>query len=179
MFRPSFATLLSLTLAFSLMPGVFSATARAERPESLFDALSKPVELPGIIVEDLSERKTALAEIIRTKSGHGRVILHLWATFCPPCLEEIRQLSGLQQTLSRKGIQVIVIAQEPDGLITVPAFQRRHGIALQNVFIDRTGTIAGKLGGQGLPASFLLNGDGRLGARHTGPLDWSLLVEAP
>ncbi|MDX1610324.1 MAG: TlpA disulfide reductase family protein [Halofilum sp. (in: g-proteobacteria)] len=61
---------------------------------------SPAVELPG-----LDGQPRSLAEF------DGRVILlNFWATWCPPCLEEIPALSALQAQLGNRGLQVIGLA---------------------------------------------------------------------
>lgn len=48
------------------------------------------------------------------RSFEGKVIvLNLWATYCPPCLEEMPALARLQKEYERRGLVVIALSDEP------------------------------------------------------------------
>lgn len=177
MVRPSFATPLSLILALSIMLGGFSATAHAQRLEDHFTLLQRPLEMPSFVVEALSGQKLLLADIIREHSSKGRVILHTWGTYCPPCIDEIKEIDALQERLSQNGVYIVAVAQEDDGLTTVPAFQLRHRVKLRDVYIDPRQALLMKLRADGVPMSYLLTQDGKLAGIHVGTMDWSALLK--
>ena len=54
------------------------------------------------------------------------VLLNFWATWCPPCLEEVPALVELQQSLGSKGLQVVGVAL--DEADAVRGFAREHGV---------------------------------------------------
>ena len=73
--------------------------AAPETPQVVGTA-SPAVELPGLDGEPRS-----LAEF-----DDRVVLLNFWATWCPPCLEEIPALSALQAQLGGQGLQVVGLA---------------------------------------------------------------------
>jgi thiol-disulfide isomerase/thioredoxin len=49
------------------------------------------------------------------KEWKGKVVLlNFWATWCPPCIEEIPELINLQKTYGAQGLQVIGVAVDDD-----------------------------------------------------------------
>lgn len=67
--------------------------------------------LPEFSFPDLSGRQHSVSE------WRGKVlVLNFWATWCPPCREEMPELIALQKQYSEKGLQIVGVAiedQEP------------------------------------------------------------------
>jgi peroxiredoxin len=73
---------------------------------------SKPARIgtvaPDFTVQD-SDRKITLSDY------RGQiVVLNFWATWCPPCIEELPSLETLQQRMKDKGIKVLAISIDDD-----------------------------------------------------------------
>jgi thiol-disulfide isomerase/thioredoxin len=63
--------------------------------------------LPEFGFPDLSDRQHSVSE------WQGKVlVLNFWATWCPPCREEVPELIALQKQYSDKGLQIVGIAIE-------------------------------------------------------------------
>src|SRR5690242_6086644 len=64
---------------------------------------------PNFVVQD-SDRKVALHDY------KGKVVvLNFWATWCPPCVEEMPSLVRLQQQFKDKGVTVLAVSIDADG----------------------------------------------------------------
>ena len=86
-------------------------------------------------------------------------VVTFWASWCPPCAEEARQLQSEWRRLRANGVVVlgINVADTPSD---ARAFLRRHGITYPNV--TDTGSVAGAFGLEGLPETFFIDAGGRL-----------------
>ncbi len=56
-----------------------------------------------------------------------RTLVNVWATWCGPCLKEMRELEGLRHTLASGGIDVVGLNVDTDADADVPAFLARTG----------------------------------------------------
>lgn len=173
MFRHLFATPVSLALALSFLLGGFEATA-----SPLLNRFTpiKPLPLPSAVISSTKGQQSTLAELVKSKNGKGPVLIHLWATRCGPCQPEMKELSESIPALTAKGVKVLAIAQEAEGLVSVPAFLRRHSLSDNGMYVDPTLALAQALVTDGLPSTFLVDSSGNVTGVHSGPLDWAALA---
>lgn len=105
---------------------------------------------------------------IHTLSGYkGKwVLINFWATWCPPCLKEIPDLSKLSR--ERKDIVIIGIAMEYDKTEDVMQFAEKMKIPYPIVLGNRT--TATQIGDDIslLPSTYLFTPDGKPAARKIG-----------
>ena len=100
------------------------------------------------------------------------VVLNFWATWCPPCREEIPDFIQLQKLYGKAGVQVIGLAV--DNLEEVKAFYQAEGmnypvlIGEQDAFniLAQFGETTGSL-----PYTVVLNTEGKIVAHKLGALD--------
>lgn len=174
MFRRLFATTVSLAWALSLLLVGFKATA-APLQDS-FTPLDKAKPLPAAVLVSPKGQQRTLAELVKEGTAKGPVLLHLWATRCAPCQPEMRDLTEAVPTLKDKGITVLAVAQEADGLVAVPAFLRRYSLREEGIYVDPNLALAHAILTDGLPSTFLINATGQIAGMHIGPLDWAALA---
>jgi len=80
--------------------------------------------------QDSRPRQLTLKDIhgryIRLSNYRGRVVLiNFWATWCPPCRQEIPELVRLQRDYRSDGLQVIGVTYPPQQLAAVRGFVRK------------------------------------------------------
>jgi thiol-disulfide isomerase/thioredoxin len=107
---------------------------------------------------------------LRLSSYRGKVVLlDFWASWCAPCREETPHLIELQQKYGDRGLQIIGVSMDdsPDpARAFYQQFHMNYPVVMGNA---KTGERYG--GVLGLPIAFLINGDGRIYAKHIGATD--------
>lgn len=100
-------------------------------------------------------------KIHRLEDYRGKwVLVNLWATWCPPCLSEIPELSSLHDAHKDSDLVVIGIAIDSGSSSKVASFAEAHGISYPIVMGDRKITRQiGEL--KVLPTSYLYAPNGK------------------
>lgn len=89
-------------------------------------------------------------------------VINFWASWCPPCREEIPLLNAAQQRFGHQGVQVVGIAL--DDAEAVRAFTRAVPLAYPGLIAPETGgALAESFGNASgvLPYTVILDADGR------------------
>jgi thiol-disulfide isomerase/thioredoxin len=96
------------------------------------------------------------------------VILDFWATWCPPCREEIPSFIQIQKDYADKGVVVVGIALDEEGESAVKPFAKKQGINYP-IVMDKTSKTGDLYGGvEGIPTTFIIGADGKIVAKHVG-----------
>ncbi len=96
------------------------------------------------------------------------VLVNFWATWCPPCLEEMPDLNALHED-KRNNLVVLGIAMDYRDRQTVLDFAQQMMVTFPIIFGDRQ--IAAQIGTvPGLPTTYLYNPQGKVVAYNVGAL---------
>jgi cytochrome c biogenesis protein CcmG, thiol:disulfide interchange protein DsbE len=100
------------------------------------------------------------------------VILNFWATWCPPCVEEMPSLERLHRTLGPEGLVVISVSVDEDEA-TLREFVTKHGVTFP-VLRDPSRRVANDVyRTTGFPETFVIDAAGVLREKFIGPAEWS------
>jgi thiol-disulfide isomerase/thioredoxin len=126
-----------------------------------------PETAPPFLLRDLNGKIVSIAD------GKGKVvILNFWATWCPPCREEIPEFVKLQQAYKDK-LLIIGASEDDDGPQKVQQFAERF--AMNYPIVMATKELIDNYGGvPALPTSFLIDPQGRVVQKHTGLYEYEV-----
>ena len=96
------------------------------------------------------------------------VVLNFWAVWCPPCVSEIKLLNGLYKKYGTRGLKVFGITK--DSAKDVKSFEATHPIDYP-VLIDSRSTVHILYGVMPIPVTFLIDSNGIIVKKYTGPPD--------
>jgi thiol-disulfide isomerase/thioredoxin len=131
---------------------------------SVFD---QPRPVPEIGFQDDQGHDLTLADF------RGRVVLlNLWATWCVPCRKEMPTLDRLQARLGGKDFVVIALSIDRKGIEAVRGFYHEVGVKKLGIYLDPSGKGSHDLAIPGLPATLLIDREGREVARKLGEAEW-------
>ena len=135
-----------------------------ESPSGSLQFLSAAPELP---IFDKAGKKTDLA---RQK---GKIfIVHFWATWCPPCVEEIPALSRFwDKYRTREDVNLYAISVDKDWK-TIDDFMAKNPSTIP-LFHDPGAATAKRFGTTQYPETYIINDKGRVLFRVQGAVDWS------
>jgi thiol-disulfide isomerase/thioredoxin len=128
----------------------------------------------------LDPRPPAPALVFTTRAGEPKqladfrehlVLVNLWATWCAPCVEEMPALDRLQTKLGA-ALTVLAISEDRRGADLVEPFLTQHGINNLGIYLDPKSAATDAFGVQGLPTSFLIDGDGKIIGKLEGAAKW-------
>jgi len=150
------------------LPEVRNATNDSPAPEEGRAA-------PDFLLEQLSGGELRLSDL------QGKpVLVNFWASWCPPCREEMPAIVDQYARYKGEGFTVVSVnLQEPDSKVST--FAESFGMDFP-IAIDRAGDVAEtwRIGGAfaGLPSSYVIDANGVVRNVFNQPLTEELIDEA-
>lgn len=127
-------------------------------------------QMPSFSLEGVSEDT-----LITSESLEGDVVLvSFFATWCPPCVQEIPGFITLTNEFADDDFTLLAVSVDQGGSKVVTEFMQQHDInytvalATQKILQDFGGVY-------GIPVSFLVNKEGDVVKRYTGYVPHNLL----
>ena len=124
----------------------------------------KTGQAPEFEVLDLNGQRVRLSDL----RGMAALV-NFWSVSCPACLIELRSLASLSEQLSGKPFALVAITS--DRISTVKEFLGETQLKLPAYF-DDTGETGQSYGVVYLPASFVIDPEGKLVDAFTGAAKW-------
>ncbi|HSR49781.1 MAG TPA: TlpA disulfide reductase family protein [Acidobacteriota bacterium] len=116
--------------------------------------------------------RTLEGEEVKLSDLDAKVLLvNFWATWCGPCRKEMPDLERLQKALADEGLQVVALSD--DDPQAVRDYLKKNPYDFRFV-IDKKGDLYNRMGFPGgvLPASMVVDSQGRVALVHVGLYDW-------
>ncbi len=154
--------------AEGLSPGAIAALKEMRGGEMsklvLHSEPRDPVEAPFLTADGT---ETSFA------AWRGKVlIVNFWATWCPPCREEMPSLDRLRAEIAGDDIDVIAINVERRGLKKAARFFEEEGLTSLEIHSDESSALPRAVGVLGYPVTIILDREGREVARMQGDAEW-------
>lgn len=105
------------------------------------------------------------------------IVINLFASWCPPCQEEMPLLNGLAKKIGNKGHVIGVnLTNQERSLDDVKAFVKQFNVPF-DVLLDEKGEIAKEYQIIGIPTTLLIDEKGIIQKRYNGMLTENMIAE--
>lgn len=109
--------------------------------------------------------------ISNTSFGGDLLLVNFWATWCPPCVQEMPSLERFHQTFRDRGVVVLGVNVDRNKQ-TYLQFVQRSGITFPNSF-DPSADVSARFGTFKYPETYLIDRQGRVLEKFVGPETWT------
>jgi cytochrome c biogenesis protein CcmG, thiol:disulfide interchange protein DsbE len=120
---------------------------------------------PDFTVQD-AQNKVTLSQL------RGKiVVLNFWATWCPPCVEEMPSLVEMQRRMKAKGVTVLAVSLDVDDA-AYRQFVKLHNVDLLTVRDgdEKSNTLYGTFK---FPETYIIDRNGVMRRKFIGAVDWT------
>jgi len=146
-----------------LLPAILPAGAVPPAPWEADELVGKPA--PSFTLLNMNGRNVSIASL------RGKVVLiNFWATWCPPCKDEIPSLNALYEKY--RGRDFVLLAVSTDSSREdVEKFMKKYGVKFM-VLLDGDSRVMRQYRVFSLPMSFLIDRKGRVVEKFLGAREW-------
>ncbi len=134
-------------------------------------SMKEPIINTGDRAPDFKITTDAGKTLSRSDFGGKVLVLNFWATWCPPCIDELPSLDIMARQLGPKGVVVLGVSVDKNQdlyrkfLANVkPTFQTA---------LDPEADISASYGTYKYPETYVIDRDGKVRQKHIGGRDWT------
>ena len=150
-----------LSLLFILGTLALMFTACEQQPRS--GSVGAPA--PDFILKDMKGKTWTLSEL------KGQVVfVNFWATWCPPCRDEMPSMQRLYDKMPKDKFKMLAILNR-DSRANADTFTKKLGITMP-ILDDQANNIGQLYGLTGLPETFIVDKQGVMREKFIGPARW-------
>jgi peroxiredoxin len=155
------------TLLFSLLLMIFTITrsiASGDSPATLHAVADRPMA-PEFALADID------GVIHRLSDYRGQVVIvNFWATWCPPCREEMPSMQRAWEQIQDEAMVILAIDVGEDA-DTIFTFTADYPVEFP-LLLDLDSRVIQEWPVRGLPTTFIVDPQGRIAYRAIGTRDW-------
>ena len=158
-----------INMAIMVLLAVFFLTAcndSSQQPQQVQQGSLVGKVAPALTLTDMQGRQVSLEQF------HGKVvILNFWATWCPPCREEMPSMEKLYQDYKEQGLVLLAVNIEENGKQAVSTFLQKRPYSFP-ILLDSDNVAQNTFGVFRFPESFIIDRNGVIVEKIVGGRNW-------
>jgi peroxiredoxin len=127
---------------------------------------------PAFTLRDPDGKAVQLSRVLKEKA----VFLNFWATWCPPCREEMPSMEAVYRDYKARGLEILAVSIDAGDETAVAARVKAFMADLTLTFpalLDPQMEVVRAYRLRGLPTTYLIDRTGVIRAIVVGPRDWA------
>jgi peroxiredoxin len=133
--------------------------------------LSEKVVVAGDTAPDFRITTDDGIRMTRSSFGGKVLVLNFWATWCPPCVEEMPTLNAMQKQLAGSGVIVLAVSVDRNEQ-AYRQFLQRTGVSFRTAR-DPEANISSQYGTFKFPETYVIDRNGKVVQKIIGAADWT------
>lgn len=128
---------------------------------------------PDFVLESLDGEERKLSDYRGKK-----VILNMWATWCPPCREEMPDMQQLHEQYGDGDVAIVAVnlTSSEQAIEDVTEFVEEYGLTFP-VLLDPKEQVSGRYQIVSIPTSYILDVEGKIQQKVVGPMSFEMMSE--
>lgn len=129
-------------------------------------AIQANKKAPDFTLEDMQGNKVSLSDF------KGKVVVvNFWATWCPPCIEEMPSMEKLHQKFKGDDFVLLAVNAEENSRPLVERFLKKNPYTFP-VLLDQDAKVQQMYGVYRFPETIIINRQGEIVTKVLGGRDW-------
>ncbi len=164
-------TIISIVLLLALLGGGFLLAGCEDNNTATTSAQAGSGNLAGQQAPDFTTVNIQGEKVSLSQYRGQVVILNFWATWCPPCKEEMPSMEQLHQTFKDRGLVMLAVNVEENGQEVVSKFLEKTPYSFP-ILLDEDAKIQNTYGVFRFPETFIIDKNGVVIEKIIGGRDW-------
>jgi cytochrome c biogenesis protein CcmG/thiol:disulfide interchange protein DsbE len=135
------------------------------------DAVRDRVIGVGDSAPDFTVRTDSGLTVSSSDFGGKVLVLNFWATWCPPCVDEMPSLDEFQKRFKDEGVVVLGVSVDEDEEL-YRGFLEKHGVSFHTAR-DPEARISAEYGTFRYPETYIIDSSGAVTQKIVGPTVWT------
>jgi peroxiredoxin len=128
--------------------------------------IDEKVTAPSFTLKDLSGKE------VKLEDHRGKIVfLNFWATWCPPCRDEMPSMEKLYTEFKDRDFRMLAVDLR-EGAKKVRAFKKKFKLNFP-ILLDSDGSVGSMYGVRSIPTTYLIDREGHVIGGALGARDWA------
>jgi peroxiredoxin len=136
----------------------------------VWDAVRERNVVVGDTAPDFQVKTDSGKDLSRDAFGGKLLVLNFWATWCPPCIDELPSLQSMASQMGPKGVVVLGVSVDTNAA-AYQQFVKSTRISFETSR-DPDAGISAEYGTFKYPETYVINQQGKVVQKYIGPVDW-------